>query len=211
MRCISFSLKVSSACTIWSPYLGFLGQCALFSEVLRVLVVKAQVQTCFRREIHLVRGSRATYKADNVLQLAELMEREAWGCRLLYFSFFEWSLSSELHEPCEARKRSNGSGNKTEFLSFHTEENASGYYYLWFMGCTVVWPVPPQHTENPGPLPLTSPGGSPGAVSHWRTAVAAHNFDFKNHTDWASRNLGFYFQVYSWLILCPNSWNLLTC
>lgn len=108
--------------------------------VLTGLVVRPQEEGCWRKEVHLVGGAGLLTRQITFCSLLNWW-REARGLRLTYFSFFEWSLSSELHEPCEAGKRAMVLETKTEFLSFNTEENASGYYYLWFMGCIAIWPV----------------------------------------------------------------------
>lgn len=128
--------------------------------------------------------------------------RAAPGFRLPYFSSFEWSLSSELHEPCEAGERSNGSGNKNRVLIFSYRRECLRILLFVIYGVPgSMTSVSPSHTESAGSLPLMNSRSFPGASFHYRIAAASQDSGFQNHMEWAARKLGFYFQFYPWLIL----------
>lgn len=108
--------------------------------VLTLLVVKPWVQTCFRKEIHLVRGSWVLTSQITFCSCWIDEERHRDSDLTIFHSLNEVYLLNYMS--CVKRgRRAMVLETKTEFLSFNTGENASGYYYLWFMGCIAIWPV----------------------------------------------------------------------
>lgn len=106
--------------------------------------------------------------------------REARGFRLPYFSFFEWSLSFELREPCEAGEKSNGSGNKNRVLIFsYRRECLRILLFVIYEVPGSMTSVSPSQAESAGSLPLMNSRSFPGASFHYRIAAASQDSGFK--------------------------------